>query len=236
MALQVYPPLVVVRTIIDSFFPYRGLRLAPRGLAREGAVRAFGDDEIISDMAQFYYTRLDALRERPRGGRDWVVILILSSRGKYTHHGPDLRKLLEGVEAERPAKEGRLDELIVVAEEEFFKKKNLTDVLREMQERQAQGVDPDGTAPYYSAHPYHNFVLVVPEHRSVPPHRIMTKDEVDSFLQREGLSYSDLPVILTSDAPLVWLGARKGQVVAIARKSQTAGLAWVSRRVELGAL
>jgi DNA-directed RNA polymerase subunit H len=236
MALQVYPPLVVVRTLLDSFFQYRSLKLAPRSLAREGSVRVYSDDEVISDMAQFYYVRLDALRETPRGRRDWVVILVLATNGKYFLHGPDLRKLLEGVEAERPAKEGRLDELIVVAEETFFKKKNLTDVVRELQNKQAEGADFDGTAPFYSAHPYHIFSLVVPDHKSVPHHRIMSQAEVDDFLRRRRLSIADLTVIYTSDPPIVWLGGRKGQVVEIARDSQTAGTALFQRRIEKGTL
>lgn len=236
MAQQVYPPNVIVRTLIDAFFPYRGLALAPRGLAREASVRAFGDDEVISDMEQFYYVRLDALRKTPRGARDWVVVLVLAADGKYSHHSPDLRKLLDGVEAERPTKEGRLDEVIVVAEEEFFGKKNLTDVVREFQGKQAGGADPAGAAPFYSAHPYYNFALVVPESQSVWPHRVMAEDEIAEYLRRERLAFRDLPVIHTTDAPVVWLGGREGQAVEINRPSQTAATALYVRRVEKGAV
>jgi DNA-directed RNA polymerase subunit H (RpoH/RPB5) len=236
MALQVYPPIVVVRNLIGGFFRYRGLALAPRGLSREAALRAFSDDEVIGDMEQFSYVRLDAKRiGPPRGGRDWVVVLVLSANGKYARHGPDLRLLLNGVEAERATKEGRLDELIVVAEEDFFRKKNLTDVVRELQGKQAGGDDRLGTAPFYSAHPYHNFALVVPEHRSVFPHRLMEPAEVDALLRRELLARSDLPVVYASDPPIVWNGGREGQVVEITRASQTAAEAIYYRRIENGA-
>lgn len=232
MAQQVYPPSVIVRTLIDAFLPYRRLKLVPRGLAPEAQARAFSTDEVIRDMEQFYYVRLDALREAPRGKRDWVVILILSADGKFSHHGPDLRRLLDGVGLERQAKEGRLDELIVVAEKEFFSKKNVMDVISKHQEGQASGPDPEGETPFCSAHPYHNFALVVPESQIVPPHRIMSPEEVETFLGRERLTLRDLPVISASDPPIVWLGGRAGQVVEIERPSQTAGQAFFVRRIE----
>lgn len=236
MALQVYAAGGIVRNIIDHFLPHRGLSLAPRGLARDAEARAFAEDEIISDMEQFAYVRLDAVRAVPRGARDWVVVLVLSATGKYAHHSPDLRRLLDGVEAERATKEGRLDEVIVVAEEPFFAKKNLTDIIREAQQRQAGGADPAGAAPFYSAVPYYVFSYVLPENKIVAPHRVMAPAEVDDLLRRERLSLRDLPVIHTSDPPIVWNGGREGQVVEITRDSQTGGAALYWRRIERGAL
>jgi DNA-directed RNA polymerase subunit H (RpoH/RPB5) len=232
---QVYPPNVVIPNICGAFFRYRRLALAPAGLARGAGVPVFNEDRVINDMKQFHYVRIDAVREAPRGGRDWVVVLVLDADGKYSQHSPDLRKLLDGIEAERPTKEGRLDEVIVVAEKAFFDKKNLTDVIREAQQRQAGGPDAAGAAPFYSAYPYRNFALVAPEHTSVPPHRIMDPAEVEDLLRRERIARSDLPVILTSDVQIVWNGGREGQVVEIKRDSQTAGTAFYYRRVERAA-
>ena len=229
MAQQVYPPNVVCKIICQHFFRYRGLTLAPRGLA-PGEAPVFDEDHaigdrVISDMEQFHHVRIDAVRAAPRGARDWVVILILGSEGKYAQHSPDLRKLLEGVEAERPTKEGRLDEVIVVAEEAFFGKKNLTDVIREAQQRQAGGDDPAGATPFYNAYPYYKFALVVPEHCSVARHRIMAPEEVEALFRRGHFVRSDLATIMSNDAPIIWTGGREGQVVEISRDSQTAGTA-----------
>jgi len=234
MALQIYAAGGIVRNLIDAFLPHRGLTLAPRGLAREGAARTFTEDEIISDMEQFSYVRLDALRAAPRGARDWVVVLILSATGKYSHHSPDLRKLLDGIETERAAKEGRLDELIVVAERAFFAKSNLMDIIRDVQQRQPGGADLRGSAPFCSAIPYYVFSYNLPLSRSVPPHRLLSPAEVEALLRRERRKHHDLPVIFTSDPPVVWNGWREGGVVEIMRPSQTAGRAVYWRRIEKG--
>lgn len=245
---QVYPPNAIVRTLIDNFFRYRGLTPAPLGLADEKTVGDFTDDRIIGDMERFFYVRLDAridARRRPlRGARDWVVILVLAADGKYSHHSPDLRNLLKGVEVEQAARGGRLDELIIVADEVFFGRKNLTDVVREFQAQAAEAraaakagpLDAAGVAPFYSAHYYHNFALVVPEHEAVPVHRIMAPAECAALYASERLTREDLPVIYATDPPVIWIGARAGEVVEITRYSLTAGRAIYYRRVERGAL
>lgn len=244
MALQVYAAGRVVRTLIDAFLPCRGLALAPRGLARDAGPRAYTEDEVISDMEQFAYVRIDARRAAPRGARDWVVVLVLAAEGKYALHGPDLRQLLNGVEAERAAGEGRLDEVIVVAEDEFFRKKNLTDVVRDAQRRfqraRAGGADAGGDAggsqPFCTAAPYCRFVSALPASRVVEPHRVLAPAEVEALLSRERLAFGELPTIRDTDAPAVWIAAREGQVVEIIRASQTAGAAPYWRRVERGPL
>lgn len=227
---QVYPPNIVLKNLREKFFAYRGLRLAARGLAADVEPRPFTDDEVLVDMEKNGFTRLDALRAAPRGARDWVVVLVLAARGKFASHGPDLRRLLEGVTAAPQA--GRLDEVIVVAEEQFFGKKNVTDVVGEFQKRSARGADPDGVAPFFNAYPYHIFSIVVPENQSVPPHSLMSEPEVATLLEQEHRAFQDLPVIPANDPPVIWLGGREGQVVKIVRPSATAGTALYFRRIE----
>ena len=236
MALQVYGAGAVVRNLIHHFLPHRGLALAARGLARGAPARAFTEDEVISDMQQFSYVRLDALRAAPRGARDWVVVFVLAGGGKYALHSPLLRALLEGVGSERAAKEGRLDELFVVAEEAFFAKKNLTDVVRALQAGQAGGADAGGAAPFYTAVPYYVFSYVLPESKVVAPHRVLPAAEADELLRRERLTARDLPVIYAGDPPIIWNGGREGQIVEISRDSQTSGVAPYWRRIERGAI
>lgn len=234
MALQVYPAGTIVRNLIHAFLPNRKLRLAARGLAPDMTPRQYTEDEIISDMEMFSCVRIDAARETPRGARDWVVIFVLSGTGKLSAHSPDLRRLLEGVDAEKTAREGRLDELIVVAEDAFFTKKNLTDVIADLKTRAPDNADPTGTGTFYSAYPYANFSYVLPECKSVPPHRLMTDAEVDAILASERLTFRDFGVVFTTDPPIVWNGGREGQLCEITRDSQTAGHAYYYRRIERG--
>ena len=231
--LQPYPPVAIIN-VIPKFFEYRGISLAAR--ERIGAASAAGaaaatpalaaipsSDTIISNMGQFHYERIDGRLNTPRGARDWVIVLVLSANGKYCQNGPALRSLLSSIENERVVKEGRLDELFIFAEEAFFTKKNLTDILHEFSSNAPRGVDPAGRASYFTACPYYILATVVPEHKSVPIHRIMTGREVSELLEGGLMKVTALPKILDNDPPIIWCGGREGQVVEVERMSETTG-------------
>jgi DNA-directed RNA polymerase subunit H (RpoH/RPB5) len=236
MSHQIYPPIVIVRNLVSGYFQRRGLRRAPRGLANGREVVDISDDAIVSDMERFQYVRLDALRTSPRGARDWVVILVLSETGKYALHGPELGPLIEGIEAERPAKDGRLDELVIVAEESFFGKKYVMDVVREKRQKAREGVgagpDHEGLAPFYDAHRYHVFSHIVPEHVSAGEYTVLSDEEAKKLLADFCLPRSALGVLFTNEAMAVWIGAREGQCVKVRYDSQTAAIGHVYLRVE----
>jgi DNA-directed RNA polymerase subunit H len=217
------PPIIVINNIYNAFFKYRGLEVANRSFTGPDVVMS--DDRIITDMDQFNYVRLDAKRKIPRGKRDWVVILVLSMNGKYANHSPELRKLIEGIEADTLSQEGRLDEVIIVAEENFFAKKNLTDVIKNLQSTQIGGADINGATTFYNAYPYYIFATIIPEHNSVPAHRIMSENEVNELLKSEHINKSDIGTIMVSDPPVIWIGGREDQIVEITRDSATAGTA-----------
>jgi len=77
----------------------------------------------------------------------------------------------------------------------------------------------------------HNFVMTVPEHASVAPHRILSDEEAEAFLRDERLHRSDLPVVFTSDPGRLERRAR-GAARGDYRDSQTAWTALYYRRIE----
>lgn len=234
-----YPAYRVVSTIQEKFFPYRGLHAVAMearnatAAAATGGLRALTRDAVTQEMDNFGYYRLDAARDRPRGERSRVVVLVLGG-GKYAHHAPDLRLLIRGVMTEKQVLANRLDELIVVAEDAFFKHRPLLDIIEEYKaesELVAKGPDPTGRAHICNVYNYRCFALAVPEHVEVPRHRIMAPDEVEAFYKFEHLEPSDLISIYSADPPVVWLGARVGDLVEITRMSETAIKAVAVRRV-----
>ena len=224
-------PVVIIKNIIESFFKYRDLTIAPINLIAEDSIPTYNIDSITDGMIQYGYIRIDAKRNVPRGSRDWVVIFILYNEGDYFKHGPKLRKLLDSVYTSTLAQD-RLDELIVIAESEFFAKKNLIDVITNLQKKHPTGPDFEGKLPFYGVYPYNIFVAVIPECVIVPKHRIMSIEEVDMLLNMNNLSKTDLAEISTTDPVIVWLGGKEGQVVEITRDSYTAGEAIYYRRIE----
>jgi DNA-directed RNA polymerase subunit H (RpoH/RPB5) len=213
-------------------FQHLGRFLESRGLVpAEGADLDTSRDRFITELGHIGYYRLDAVS---RGAAyKIVIIIVLALRGKYTDHGPQLRGLVSSLNSEDFAREGRLAEVIVVAPEDIMKKKNMTDVIEDFRAAAAAGEPspgtPDGPTPaadYYNMYPYHVFSLDIPRCQIVPLHEIAQPAEVQAFLARELLALRDLPMVASSNPPVVWIGGRPGQVVRIQCPSETAGEAY----------
>ncbi|GFR88168.1 DNA-directed RNA polymerase subunit H [Elysia marginata] len=194
---------------------------------------------FITELEHIGYYRLDAVT-RPGDPASaayrekTVTIFVLALRGKYTEHAPHLRGLIASLNSENFSREKRLLEVIVVAPEETMKKKNMTDVVKSFRAAAAAGGPTPGSldgptpaAEYYNMYPYHVFSLDIPRAQIVPRHTIVSPEKVQAFLARERLSRHDLPLIASSNPPVVWIGGRPNQVICIEHASETAGKAYV---------
>ncbi len=61
------------------------------------------------------------------------------------------------------------------------------------------------------------------ENDLVPKHEILNEDKKADLLKTLNISSTQLPKILSNDPAVKALGAKKGDVIKIMRKSQTAG-------------
>ena len=225
MSLQVYPPVNIVNIIINEFFPHRSITMLNS--------RTFTDDEIISDMERYGYVRIDGV-SKPRGSRNRVVFIVMKSNDTL---GGNLelrkvKKLIEIVDNDEVTKTDKLDEFFLIVNKEYIGRKNFDDIVKELYNRQKGGVDPEGTGPYYSVFPYHNFSFSVPKCKILFPHILMSKEEISELLQKERINVRDLPIVLTSDVNIIWNGGRPGQIVKILRCSESALEAIYYRRIE----
>jgi DNA-directed RNA polymerase subunit H (RpoH/RPB5) len=252
------PAMVVIDTLHNYFLPYRNMRYvglegatAPSNDAVLPTLKAPDRKEAIKQLEDFGYYRINARRNKPRGNknaavasrdavatsrdavatsRDAVVILVLSTQGKYFSHGPDLRALLETItKYEKPATLSKIDEVMIVAEADFFSKKNMTNVLAEFATRvapeHALDADADGVSHFVTARPYTAFYTCIPECDAVSRYRLLSPAEVGKILEWHRIKMTSLKVLYDNDPALIWLGARPGQVVQEERDSETAQVA-----------
>lgn len=66
-------------------------------------------------------------------------------------------------------------------------------------------------------------VVNIMEHEMVPRHTLLSKEEKKALLARYKVTEEQLPRILLSDPVAKYLGLKRGQVLEIARDSETAG-------------
>lgn len=186
-----------------------------------------GRDRFLAELEHTGYYRADAQDT----DRQVVSVILVAPDGKYTERGPELRRLITSLDSEAFAKEGRLQEVIVVVPEDVTTKKNMTDVIAGIRAESAARAAGEETqnlalASHYNMYAYHVLSLDIPRAQCVPEHTIALPADVDAFLAREKISLSDLKRIAASNPPAIWIGARPGQVVRIVAPSETAGEAY----------
>jgi DNA-directed RNA polymerase, subunit H (EC 2.7.7.6) len=74
-------------------------------------------------------------------------------------------------------------------------------------------------------------MVEIRKHIMVPPHEIMSGDEVKKLLERYRITKKELPKILMSDPVIKEMNAKIGDVLKITRKSAIAGVSYYYRVV-----
>ena len=64
---------------------------------------------------------------------------------------------------------------------------------------------------------------IILEHELVPMHEILSKEDAALVLEKYGIGSEQLPKILDSDPVVKAIGAKRGNILKITRKSPTAG-------------
>ena len=70
---------------------------------------------------------------------------------------------------------------------------------------------------------YEELIINITKHELVPHHEILSKTEKEQLLDRYKVTENQLPRINVADPVARFLGARRGDVIKIVRKSPTAG-------------
>ena len=214
-ATQIYPPIIIVENIINAFSKYRNLTVISK---------KYTNDDIVSEMETFSYIRIDSINNNIEKKRNHIIFIIIKEDSKYSLHSPDLRKLLDGITSDQLYKDDKISEIIMIVDESFFMRKKLLETIDALNSE-------DKKAIKYKVYSYINFIFVVPEHQSVPKHRIMNKEEIEKLFNFDRINSKSVGSISINDPPIIWLGANKGDIIEIERDSQTAGVALYYRRV-----
>lgn len=187
----VYAPIVVINTIINDFFKYRGVKYSGK----------LTDDEIITQMEDKGYVKLIS---------DKIVVVVAEKDHKCSKEKQEFISMMKFVR-ELPTE---VNELIIVLDKDIIEsKKNITSEIIVLQQ----------TYPklHIVSCPYIRFTFNILAHKDVGEYNILNSEEIAELIKIKHLNLSDIKVILESDPPILWIGARKGDIVSCKDKSLT---------------
>jgi DNA-directed RNA polymerase subunit H (RpoH/RPB5) len=205
------PLEVVVYNIITEHFSKR--------MSLEFRDQPKTTDKILSEMERDQYLQINLYKSfvandpfvanNPFVANDQrTTFLILKKDGQYSNHSPKIRDLMKRFSCDEDVKEKRQKELIVLVDKEFFSKKPLIDELKKYSYK-------------LNIYDIRKFTFVVPDHVSVSPHRVLSKEEEEQLLFDLKATKESLPKILSNDSPVIWIGGVEGNIIEINRATRT---------------
>lgn len=193
-----YAPSLVYTNLV-KLFNYRQSALETKPLSQS---------EVVVRLNQYEYAILEGIREPdPNRGitSAEVKVVLLAPGSKYATTSAEFKKLLKRfVPGKRPL------EILVVSSEPLTV--HIKKLILEI-----EYLIEDYT--------YAIFKCEIPKHVEVPPHIIMTLNEIEECCEHLHTDKIKFSKILSTDPMAIWLGIRPGMVCKIMRLSETAGQA-----------
>lgn len=143
-----------------------------------------------------------------------TYIIIVEPNNKVGQASADFEKMLKHVPI---SKRPQNIEILIITKELF--KPNIVSKIDTLVQ---QGDANDGYLQITNL-TYNNFIIVIPEHCMVPPHRILNDTESAKVLAQTFSKKRDIPKILKSDPINIWYGGVTGDIYEILVPSENVG-------------
>jgi len=193
----------VIYTTIREFFRHRGINTTHTWMESTA---------FTSNLNTYEHVKIEGNK-----GDQYVMCWLLMPGSKYGLRAPEYKKLLNMV----PNSKTPGSNFIVIGDSEPSPHVR----------KAAEEFRSEHPTCVLEHHTYDLLNIVIPRHVGVPLHTIATTDQIAEWCKEHGTVKEDLSRILVTDPPVVWCGARQGEVVKIYRSSESAGKAVAMRLV-----
>jgi DNA-directed RNA polymerase subunit H (RpoH/RPB5) len=162
------------------------------------------ENELSKLLEHTGYIKITGRRDDLNGARD-TTIFMLAQGSIYASKSDAFSKLLQQLGAPQAG-----SEICFIADVDEVS----THINRSIMKFKA--INPGVIIDFYS---YTKFIIVIPEHKAVPPMRIASKKEIEELCDNYYTTQDKLPKIKMSDPSCIWIGPRPGNVLIITRDS-----------------
>jgi len=151
---------------------------------------------------------------------DNTMVVLFMPGSKYSLKSPDFEKLLNNINKNNKTA-NMVSNYMFVSETEFS-----THIIKKIEV--FRSINENVNLEHYT---YKLFIVEIPKCVMVPKHEFATEEEIKICIYDRYKTLKDLPKILITDPPIVWIGGKASDIIKITRISETAGYAIVYKIV-----
>jgi DNA-directed RNA polymerase subunit H (RpoH/RPB5) len=168
----------------------------------------FVSRDDFSKVKASEYIKIDGTRSFSGTTRDVFIFMIMPD-SKYSSTSPVFRKLLTLI----PTDKKETADILFISSDPFSN--HLIKVIDDERHNYPK--------IYIEHYTYEKFSIEIPKCDSVPHHEIVPDADAKEILKWCYKKKYDMPKILVSDTPVVWIGGKPGDLIKIDRISETTG-------------
>jgi DNA-directed RNA polymerase subunit H (RpoH/RPB5) len=226
-----YLPYRVYKNII-KFLEYRKLNLISGYV--KGDKSLLDENKFIEIIQIDKYIMLSAednpeyprrfqsqVPESARQMPTYTYIIIVEPNSRVANTSNDFEKMIKNVPNFNAATKNFNLDIIVVTKE--LLKNNIINKIDSYTTFGSDGAKKHGFINI-SNYAYRVFSMVIPEHKQVPPHRILSKEEAEITLNECFVKKRNIPKITKTDPNAIWHGAITGDVMEVQMPSEGVGI------------
>lgn len=219
-----YLPFMVYENVLE-FLKYRKLILVGAALEEKKFIEKIQMSGYVIVEAK----DADDKQRRPNksmhpatvGLQVKTYIAIVEPNSEVSQKSADFEKMLKDIHPIFSAKRNYNIEVILITKEEL--KSNITNKIATY--TLTGGTKKDAAEGFIliNNYTYKNFIIVVPKHIMVPPHRILSKEEEEQLLAETYTRKIDIPKITQKDPNAIWHDGQRGDIFEILVPSENSG-------------
>jgi len=202
------PPEMIVYRNLEKFIKYREIKTDYKFLTPE---------RFSSALNTYQYILIEG-RIDNKNESILTLIFLIQDGSKYQTKADEFKKIINRVVNNNRSEDKKKNNVVFKIDILYITSTQSTSYINKKIIEFQQNDPHTNIFPYT----YEDFILVLPECLCSSIHTVATTEEVDKYCARLFIDINMLPKIYISDPQLIWINVKKGDVVKIISKSETA--------------
>lgn len=222
-----YTPYLLYKNIL-KFLEYRKLGLKAHLVKNKEVNGVLSESKFIELIQTDEYVILECedteqrrfppfTHENSKKLKTVTYIVIVEPNSQISNVSNSFDRMLKNIPQLTSAKRNHNIDIIVVTKEPFK-----TNIEKKIEPLIMNGDEISGFLHIHN-YQYRVFAMIVPEHKLVPSHRVLSKDESTQVLKETNTKKRDMPKIHHNDAMALWSNAVAGDIIEITISSEATG-------------